>query len=322
MEQEKQFEAVLKKSVAMYSMLTGKSMTEREGRAFIEIFDMAEAYVASGTNNGSAADTFDILSHVDIRGPIDEEQRQRLSELVKSPPQFVGRDPDPVVIVHKTAEVPLSHEPPRVEVYTDPASPEGDHTVTAEVATGENGEKTVTSVTVHDKPRYLPPPITNSERDHIPGYDWQICVLSRVKNTDDSYIVHYALQPTQAQLNEHFIKFHERTHYVHVNEWRNLGWDGITERYDRSVPTAALTAPNKIVRTAPAPELRGRDVSAPAMATEWEQPEKPWRTRYYSDEAKSVIFFYSDKKPTSRELMHFHHAKCLAVTQAKPKSEA
>ena len=321
-QQEKQFEAVLKKSVAMYSMLTGKSMSEREGRAFIEIFDMTEAYLASGSNITGAAETFDILSQIDVRGPTDSEQRQRIAELVNNPPKFVGRDPEPVVVVHKTVEVPLSHELPRTEVYTDPASPDGDKQVTAEVVIDTYGAKTVTSVTVDDKKRYTPPPIHNHDRDHILGYDWQIVVLSREKNEHDSYIVHYAEMPTQAQLDEHFVKFHERTHYVHVNEWMNYGWEGITERYDRTAPASSLTRKNEVVRTAPAPELRGRDVSAPPVSSPWEQEDKAWRIRYYSDVAGAVIFHYVDKRPTSAEMAHFHHAKCMAVSQARPKDAA
>ncbi len=321
-QQEKQFEAVLKKSVAMYSMLTGKPMSEREGRAFIEIFDMTEAYLASGSNITGAAETFDILYQIDVRGPTDAEQRQRIAELVNNPPKFVGRDPEPVVVVHKTAEVPLSHELPRTEVYTDPASPDGDKQVTAEVVIDTYGAKTVTSVTVDDKKRYTPPPIHNHDRDHILGYDWQIVVLSREKNEHDSYMVHYAEMPTQAQFSEHFGLFHARTHYVHVNEWVNYGWEGITERYDRSAPTKALSQPNKVVRTAPPPELRSRDVSAPSISSPWEQEDKDWRIRYYSDTSGAVIFHYCDKRPTSAEMAHFHHAKCMAVSQARPKDAA
>lgn len=350
-QQEKQFEAVLKKSVAMYSMLTGKPMSEREGRAFIEIFDMTEAYLASGTNITGAAETFDILSQIDVRGPTDAEQRQRIAELVNNPPKFVGRDPEPVVVVHKTVEVPLSHELPRTEVYTDPASPDGDHSVTVEVVTDAHGKKVFSSSITTEDPRHLcgcpvgfctctdqmlervregkgtakrytPPPIHNHDRDHILGYDWQIVVLSREKNEQDSYMVHYAEMPTQAQLSEHFVKFHERTHYVHVNEWVNYGWEGITERYDRSAPTKALSQSNKVVRTAPAPELRGRDVSAPSISSPWEQEDKAWRIRYYSDTSGAVIFHYCDKRPTSAEMAHFHHAKCMAVSQARPKDAA
>lgn len=331
-QQEKQFEAVLKKSVAMYSMLTGKPMTEREGRAFIEIFDMTEAYLASGANITGAAETFDILSQIDVRGPTDEEQKRRIAELVNNPPQFVGRLPDDATPV------------PRQEVYVDPASPDGDKSVLAEVETGDDGAKTVTRVEVAAEPvdicgcpfgrctctdkmlakkkGYTPPPIQNHDRDHILGYDWQIVVLSREKDERDSYMVHYAEMPTQAQFIEHFVKFHERTHYVHVNEWVNYGWEGITERYDRSAPASSLTRKNEVVRTATAPELRGRDVSAPPVSSPWEEQDKAWRIRYYSDATGAVIFHYCDKRPTSAEMAHFHHAKCMAVSQARPKDAA
>lgn len=322
MEQQEKFEAVLKKSVAMYSMLTGKPMSVREGRAFIEIFDMTDAYLANGTDTDTATGTFDILSQVELRGPTDAEQRQRIAKLVNNLPKFVGREPEPVVFVHKTAEVPLSHELPRTEVYVDPASPDGDKQVTAEVSTDSYGSKTVTSVKLDDKKRYTPPPITSGERAHIPGYDWQICVLSRQKDMEDSYVVHYAYMPTQTEFAEHYIKFQRQTHYVHVNEWVNFSWEGITRSYDTTSVARQLQEPNPVVRTAPAPELRGRDVSASPVTAPWEQEDKPWRIRYYSDTAGAVIFHYVDKRPTSAEMAHFHHAKCMAVSQVKPKQAA
>lgn len=334
-QQEKQFETVLKKSVAMYSMLTGKAMTEREGRAFIEIFDMTEAYLANGASSGAAAETFDILSQVELRGP----------------------EPDPVVFVHKTTQVPLCPSRPleflgglegRKETSTDPASPDGDHTVTAEVAIGENGEKTVTKITQHEQldtcgcpvgrctctdqmlrrlreddapaKRYTPPPIINNTRQHIQGYDWQIAVLARDKNPEDTYVIHYAYMPTQVEFAEHYIKFQRQTHYVHVNEWVNHDWEGITRSYDTS--SASRQLPDKVVRTADAPELRGRDVSAPPVTSPWEESDKAWRIRFYSDVKGEVMFFYVDKRPTAAEMAHFHHAKCMAVSQARPKDAA
>lgn len=75
MEQEQKFEAVLKKSVAMFNMLTGKTMTEQEGRAFIDIFDLAEAYTAGVVEVPASAEAFDVLSQVDYNGQTVEEQR-------------------------------------------------------------------------------------------------------------------------------------------------------------------------------------------------------------------------------------------------------
>lgn len=308
-QQEKQFDTVLKKSVAMFAMLTGKPMTEREGRAFIEIFDMAEAYLANGAQTGAAAETFNILSGVDI-------------------PQFVCRTVD-----DDTTPAPLP------EISIDPATLGGDHSVTAVVSTAEDGQKTVTVVNEpldicgcrvgkctcprpEAKKRYTPPPITTDNRDHIPGYDWQIVVLSRVKDRSDSYVIHYAEMPTQAEFDAQYIKFQQQTHYVHVNEWVNWGWEGITKCYDTSSVAKKLQEPDQVVRTVTAPELRGRDVSASPVTTPWEQEDKAWRIRYFSDAAGAVIFHYTDKRPTAAETAHFHHAKCMAVSQAKPKQAA
>ena len=88
-------------------------------------------------------------------------------------------------------------------------------------------------------------PITTSQRDHIQGYDWQIVVLSREKDPRDSYVVHFAHQPTQEQFEEHFAKFVARTHYVHVNEWDrgHQEWVGITTRF----PSAPLSRSSKFM---------------------------------------------------------------------------
>lgn len=351
MEQETQFKAVLKKSVAMFNMLTGKKMTEREGRAFIEIFDMAEAY--SSTVAPDPAETFDVLSQVTYEGQTDEENSERLRKMVENLPRFTDRrteldktvsatgrrwmdvSPAGIQIVQRQDVVPLDKcgcpvgrctctnemlaeaarkhdiDPKFLNAMARQESSDNKTPIVGIVET-ENGQ-------FKDGKRYTPPPIRNQSRDHIQGYDWQICVLSREKNPDDTYVIHYAEMPTQGELDEHFVKYHERTHYVHVNEWINWGWEGITDRYDRSESAAALTKPNAVVRTAPAPELRGRDVSQPPMSAAWEEPEKPWRIRYFSDVAQEVIFSYCTKRPTSAQMAHFHHAKCMAVSQARPK---
>ena len=348
MEQETQFKAVLKKSVAMFNMLTGKSMTEREGRAFIEIFDMAEAY--SSTVAPDPAETFDVLSQVTYEGPTDEENRERLKQMVENLPRFTDRrvelDRTTAATAGTSTGVVGTLKSPLDDLLHDKCGcPVGRCTCTDEMvaeaahkhdidpkvlnamAKQESSDnKTPIGGIVEteqgvfkDGKRYSPPPIKSSSREHIQGYDWQICVLSREKNPDDTYVIHYAEMPTQGQLDEHFVKYHERTHYVHVNEWVNWGWEGITDRYDRSASAATLTKPNSVVRTAPAPELRGRDVSQPPMSAAWEEPEKPWRIRYFSDVAQEVIFSYCTKRPTSAQMAHFHHAKCMAVSQARPK---
>ena len=116
---------------------------------------------------------------------------------------------------------------------------------------------------------YIAQPITTSQRDHIQGYDWQIVVLSREKDASDSYVVHFAHQPTQEQFEEHFAKFVARTHYVHVNEWHraDLEWVGITNiKYE----TERLLKPEHNPR--------------------WEQADMAYRVRYYDRETGQLAF--------------------------------
>lgn len=144
---------------------------------------------------------------------------------------------------------------------------------------------------------YIAQPIITSKRDHIPGYDWQIVVLSREKDASDSYAVHFAYQPTQEQFEEHFAKFVARTHYVHVNEWHRgeREWVGITPRY-----AACVTQPFK----------QDHD-------PRWEQADMAYRVRHFDRETGELSFLYLKTKPTGAELAKYHHTKGFAVVQSK-----
>ena len=139
-------------------------------------------------------------------------------------------------------------------------------------------------------------PITTSQRDHIQGYDWQIVVLSREKDPRDSYVVHFTYQPTQEQLEEHFVKFVAQTHYVHVNEWDrgHQEWVGITNtKYD------------------------ARHFFNRPHDPRWEQADMAYRVRYYDRETGQLTFKYMPRRPSGNELATYHHLKGFAVVQSK-----
>lgn len=143
---------------------------------------------------------------------------------------------------------------------------------------------------------YIAQPITTSQRDHIQGYDWQIVVLSREKDPRDSYVMHFAHQPTQEQFEEHFAKFVAHTHYVHVNEWHrgDREWVGVTNiKYE----TERLLKPEHNPR--------------------WEQADMAYRVRYYDRETGQLTFKYMPRKPSGNELATYHHLKGFAVVQSK-----
>lgn len=142
---------------------------------------------------------------------------------------------------------------------------------------------------------YVAQPITTSRRDHIQGYDWQIVVLSREKDPSDSYVVHFAYQPTQEQFEEHFTKFVDRTHYVHVNEWDRLrdDWVGVTSHYANTYQDRSEHNPR------------------------WEQADMAYRVRYYDRETGQLTFKYVPRKPSGNELATYHHIKGFAVVQSK-----
>lgn len=171
--------------------------------------------------------------------------------------------------------------------------------------------------------RYSPPSIRTEGREYIPGYDWQIIVLSRDKNPYTSYIQHFAQRPTQHEFEEHFQNFHNRTHYVHVHEKINGKFVTITGQFTQRFVNPA--EPVKVVHVAkppaePAP-LTGRDVSATPISDPWMVEEKPFRIRHFCPEAQGIIYTYVDKKPVGREMAKYHHTKVLAACQARPKQE-
>lgn len=311
--EKKKYDVVLKRTVAMFNMLTGHSLNEREGSAFIQIFDLTEEFYkpesscSSCSSTCSSVNTFNTLSLIEpLPGLRDQPAAEELQAL--DLPTVTGKQ------LTATGTRLASLDPKVLEEIAAAESAGHDKPVAGAVEL-ESGQR------IEEKPkRYMPPPIRNTNRDHIQGFDWQIVVLSRQKERADTYIVHFAHMPTQAEFAEHFALYHARTHYVHCNEWVNYKWEGITSRFDTTLPEKELRAQNKVVCTSLAPELKGRDVSMTDMTAPWEEADKPFRIRYYSDEMKRVRFTYVDKKPTGAEMAHFHHTKCLAVSQARPKA--
>lgn len=142
---------------------------------------------------------------------------------------------------------------------------------------------------------WTPKPITNTSREHIQGYDWQIVVLSREKDSSDSYVVHFPHEPNQLQFEEHFIKFIDRTHYVHVNEWAKgpKEWVSITTNYATSHLIKAEHTPR------------------------WEQDDMTYRIRYYDRDTGFPTYKYVTRKPSGNELATYHHTKGFATVQSK-----
>ncbi|AEY69636.1 hypothetical protein PEp14_00047 [Erwinia phage PEp14] len=324
-------EFVLKKTVAMFNKLTGKKMTTKEGGAFLDLYD----FVADHAGPDTPAEPT----------PWDKATSETAAE---AQPQTIERAPGPVDL-----EIPafIGREVEKA-VAPEPEQPQSAAAVLEEAMSRGNGLVVVTdSPDTKVKParreftfapapaepaparpaKYAPPPIRTSDREHIPGYDWQIVVLDRQKREENSYIVHFANAPTQDEFDEHFALFASQSHYVHLNEWIRGDWQGITDSYrkgySRPAKPAEQPAPlpaSTVVHQAkaPEPELVGRDVSQPAISAPWEQADKAFRIRYHSDALGGINFHYVDKKPSRAEMAHFHHTKCLAAVQSRPTEGA
>ena len=405
MKQQK-FEATLKKSVAMFNMLTGRDLTEREGSAFIHIFDLVDDYTGAGSD---AVQAFDVLSQAapkpglretptakdlqkldlpvftDTRPLATKELYEAVADCgcpegrctctdamlanvpsraakvvveptptsVSSPwldarPKGVNQDSamaaaakqygikpkvmeqlakaessenkQPIGGIVETAAGVFSAEPEK-QAEIDAAWQSRDQEHVQERSRIE--QERLARAASEKAARYVQ---TTERQKHPVGYDWQVCALCREGSRENSTIRCYKSEPTPEEFFELYRLYDAHTHWVFINRW-NAGaqrWDRSLEEYlqnhDQAIRNLRGTIPPRVVKVSKDPEeLRGRDVSMPPMSDPWEEADKPWRIRYYSDVMQRVIFTYIDKKPTSAEMMHFHHTKCLAVSQARPK---
>ena len=390
MKQQK-FEATLKKSVAMFNMLTGRDLTEREGSAFIHIFDLVDDYTGAG---GDAVQTFDVLSQAapkpglretpaakdlqkldlpvftDTRPQTDQELYKSVSDcdcpegrctctdqmlanvpsraakvIVESTPTGVsspwldgrlkGIKPKNGKPLGGMVELALGEPSPMryvASVGPDDQTPEKAQEIDAAWQSRDEEhvqersrieQERVARAASEKAARYVE---TTDRHKHPVGYDWQVCALCRDGARDNSFIRCYKSEPTPEEFFELYRLYDAHSHWVFINRW-NAGaqrWDKFLEEYleqhAQAIRNLRGTIPPRVIKVSKDPEeLKGRDVSMPPMSDPWEEADKPWRIRYYSDVMQRVIFTYIDKKPTGAEMAHFHHTKCLAVSQARPK---
>ena len=263
MEAISEFKTALKKTVIMFKTITGKDLSEREASLLINLLDLTEGYQSLITTGTSG-----MVVSVDQVGNISAAPvtAQQIYSVKEDEPTR----PNPLLAGAKGS-------------WSMPGEQD---------AESEALLRRSTTAEVDD---YVAQPITTSQRDHIQGYDWQIVVLSREKDPRDSYVVHFAYQPTQEQFEEYFAKFVARTHYVHVNEWDRLrdDWAGVTSHYTNT-------------------HRLGKDHDP-----RWEQDDMAYRVRYYDRETGQLTFKYMPRKPSGNELATYHHLKGFAVVQSK-----
>ncbi|WP_109217582.1 hypothetical protein [Klebsiella pneumoniae] len=404
MKQQK-FEATLKKSVAMFNMLTGRDLTEREGSAFIHIFDLVDDYTGAGSD---AVQAFDVLSQAAPKPGLRETPAAKDLQKLDLP---VFTDPRPQTtqelyeavadcgcpegrctctdqmlanVPSRAAKVVVESTPASVSPWLD-ARPKGvkqDSAMAAaakqygirpkvleQLAKAESSDnkqpiggivetaagvfsaepekqaeidaawqsrdeehvqersrieqERVARAASEKAARYVE---TTDRHKHPVGYDWQVCALCREGARDNSFVRCYKSEPTPEEFFELYRLYDAHSHWVFINRW-NAGaqrWDKFLEEYleqhAQAIRNLRGTIPPRVIKVSKDPEeLKGRDVSMPPMSDPWEEADKPWRIRYYSDVMQRVIFTYIDKKPTGAEMAHFHHTKCLAVSQARPK---
>lgn len=345
-QQEKQFDAVLKKSVAMFAMLTGKPMTEREGRAFIEIFDMAETYLASGSTANDAAETFDALSTITYEGPTDEQRREHVRQLVQNPPRFaecrIELEETPLDAMLRwpatvTPVLPKASASPQVAEPLDTcgcrvgkctcqhpdASREADIDAawrSREIEQAEEADRIENDLRAradsNNRNRYVD---TTARDKHPVGYDWQICALCREGARENSIVRCFKTEPTPEEFFELYRLYDARTHWVFINRW-NAGaqrWDKYLDDYlqnhDQALRNLRGTLPPKGIKVSKGDAPRALNLLAIAN-TGWEKPEFAWCIG-----RKDGFKQYQDSEPTRVELVKASTTSYIATKQKRPE---
>lgn len=186
--------------------------------------------------------------------------------------------------------------PDLIRTFTDPASSEGDKSVTATASSDDNGVVSIHSVSEVEKYSF-----ESNDFTHVEGYDYRIIVTDRLKNHRNSWAEHFKQKPTQEEFEYQFRHFHARTHHVHVNHWVNGDWETITTDY---VPHWNKEKPKETLKP----------------SEEW--PEgKNYRIKFWDQRITGYNYVYFAYKPGGIILNKYHSAKCFAVVQTRPEGD-
>lgn len=160
-----------------------------------------------------------------------------------------------------------------------------------------------------EEPLHLPP-IKSGEHSYIsssfssdPYYPWQIVVICRDKDPANSYAVNYSTRPTMEEFAEHYAKYENRTHWVHVNDFTSREKKVVSETF-----WAELKAFRDAPKAGPVQEAQAGKVSA---------EEKPFKLTYFVG-ANQTADKYFDTAPAAWVIAYHHNAYGKAfVTEQK-----
>lgn len=161
----------------------------------------------------------------------------------------------------------------------------------------ENKQPIAGEVQTYDKPGDS---FESNDFTRVDGYDWQIVVIDRCKNDRNSWAEHFTRRPTPEEFQNQFRHFEARTHYVHVNEWRNGSWVAITDEFN-----GRNAQPEKAQETFTATE-------------EWPDM-KTHRIKFWDQRIGAYNYVYFDRHPGGIVMAKYHSAKCYAVVQKRPE---
>ena len=262
------FQAVLKRSVAMFNLLTGKNLTEREGNAFIQIFDLVDDY--RGDCVSEAVQAANVLSHIEP----DNIPPQEKAVTYSSEPQPVpakGNTDSYSTVIHP---IPVLPDDDKKRTDIDAAYQQ------REIEQAEEFDRTEKNIRKSGAAEKTAHYDCNDRRMHTFGFDWQMCALHRERDYSKVVIRCFDHEPTPEEFNEIYRLYDKGTHWVHLNKWdaKKYEWESITETY--------LTAHNQVIRNLRGTRGTGIKVSKSektpvldmiAIANMgWEKPEFEW----------------------------------------------
>lgn len=271
--------AVIKRTLDLFSLLTGKTFTAVEVRHLNNLYRMVVetenvSVATEALRTGSTAPVVEsILSHglhdairycPEHHSALQEATR----EAITTGRSAVLVDPDATPAVKLLEDIYLTPQP----------VPDEEH----------------------------PTAIRSADTRWMPGYNYKIMVTYRDRDRyDDAYTVHYIDRPSQEEFDSHFALFLTGKAYVHIKQadGRSKSWN-ITHEYSKHIDADGHVIKEKPVETFDADE-------------NWPD-DKHWRIKFFDVRIGKLNYVYFSFRPTGMTLAKYHTGKVFAVAEQRP----
>lgn len=276
--------AVIKRTLDLFSLLTGKTFTAVEVRHLNHLYRMVVetenvSVATEALRTGSTAPVVEsILSH----GLLDA----------------IRHCPEHSALTDATREAIATG---RSAILVDPdATP----AVTLLENVYKEPELTPKPEPVPEETR--PTAIKSADTRWMPGYNYKIMVTYRDRSRyDEAYTVHYVERPSQEEFDSHFKLFLTGEAYVHIKQadGRSKSWN-ITHEYSKHIDADGHIIKEKVVETFDADENWPND--------------KQWRIKFFDVRIGKLNYVYFAYQPSGMTLAKYHKGKVFAVAEQRP----